>query len=315
MAAFGVPRSHGDDPDRAIAASLALVERVERARRRPGRADRHRNRRGALTAPAEADLSVTGEAVNAAARLQQAAEPGEVLVGERSALAARNAQLGPMEPKQVKGFAEPLRAARAIDVEGPGRSSAGTPFIGRDEDLDLLRLVYRRAARARVPELITITGEAGVGKTRLATELVDALRVEDPSPEVVVGRNPALRARDRLLGARRNHPRCRWRRRRTRTSTRYGPPCADRLAAAGAEDADEIAGVLASAVGGHGVHAGSPAPLVAADGRRPGRAVPPDRRGRRRPLGRRRLPRPDRGVGVPASAMCRSWCSAPPARS
>jgi class 3 adenylate cyclase len=92
MAVFGAPVSHGDDPDRAIAAALAVVERVSRL-------DRDLSVRigietGKVLALADSgDLRVTGEAVNAAARLQQAASPGEVLVGERTARACRRAQL------------------------------------------------------------------------------------------------------------------------------------------------------------------------------------------------------------------------------
>src|SRR5262245_48406974 len=112
MAAFGVPRAHGDDPDRAIEASLALVDRV--AALDDGLSVRIGVETGdVLAAPGEADLSVTGEAVNAAARLQQLAAPGEVLVGERSARAARRVRLSAATSIDAKGFAQPLQASRA----------------------------------------------------------------------------------------------------------------------------------------------------------------------------------------------------------
>ena len=188
MAAFGVPRAYGDDPDRAIAASLEVVDRV--AGLGDGLAVRVGVETGeVLTTGADGDLGVTGEAVNAAARLQQAAAPGEVLVGARAARAARRARVEPRAPVEAKGFSAPLMAARAIAVERNG-DRPSTPFIGREDDLELLRLVYRRAARSRAPELVTITGEAGVGKTRLVQELFGVLRDDEPTPLVLTGSNP-----------------------------------------------------------------------------------------------------------------------------
>ena len=188
MAAFGVPRGHGDDPDRAVAAALALVERVGEL------GDGLQIRVGVetgevLATEAGGDLSITGEAVNAAARLQQASQPGEVLVGDRAARSCRSSELELREPVDAKGFDRPLTAYRALASVAP-QAGSETPFVGRDDDLEMLRLVYRRAARERLPELVTITGEAGVGKTRLARELVELLRAEDPAPRVLIGRNP-----------------------------------------------------------------------------------------------------------------------------
>ncbi len=195
MAVFGVPQAHGDDPDRAVAAALDLAGRVESL-------DRELSVRvgvetgEVLAARPGGDLSVTGEAVNAAARLQQAARPGEVLVGERAARACRAARVVERAPIDAKGFPAPLAAWTALDAQLIGEvadsgNGASTPFLGRDDDLALLELVFRRATRDRVPELVTITGDAGVGKTRLATELFDALRSGDPAPQILVGRNPA----------------------------------------------------------------------------------------------------------------------------
>src|SRR6476661_7456418 len=92
LAVFGVPRAHGDDPDRAVAAALELIDRVEALDE--GLGVRIGVEAGeVLVSDPEGDLSVTGQAVNAAARLQQAAAPGQVLVGERAARACRRAQL------------------------------------------------------------------------------------------------------------------------------------------------------------------------------------------------------------------------------
>jgi class 3 adenylate cyclase len=188
LAVFGVPRTHGDDPDRAVAAALDLAERVGDLD------DKLAVRIGVeagevLAQDGAGDLSVTGDAVNAAARLQQAAEPGEVLVGERAARYCRRAKLEPREAVDAKGMPEPLRAWRALESrrepEGPS-----VPLLGREDDLDLLRLVYRRCVRERVPELLLITGEAGIGKTRLAGELLGELRSDPDPPRILVGRNP-----------------------------------------------------------------------------------------------------------------------------
>jgi class 3 adenylate cyclase len=189
MAAFGVPRAYGDDPDRAVAAALALTERV--AERGDGLAVRIGVEAGEVLAlDRDDDLAVTGDAVNAAARLQQAAAPGEVVVGERASRSCRAATLERRAAVDAKGFPAPLAAWRAVSVAEAPLRAATAPFVGRDDDLELLRLAYRRAARQRIPQLVTITGEAGIGKTRLANELISELACEPEEPEVLLGRNP-----------------------------------------------------------------------------------------------------------------------------
>ena len=188
MAVFGAPISHGDDPDRAVAAGLAVAERVSQL---DGElAVRVGIETGEVLAVAGAgDLRVTGEAVNAAARLQQAAEPGEVLVGERAARACRRARLEANGAVEAKGITGTLGAYRAIAVDSEAEIST-VPLVGRDDDLDMLRLISRRAARERLPQLVTVIGEAGIGKTRLGAELFRELR-SDPDPwRTIVGRSP-----------------------------------------------------------------------------------------------------------------------------
>jgi len=188
MAVFGAPVSHGDDPDRAVAAGLEVAERVSEL---DGElAVRVGIETGEVLAVSGAgDLRVTGEAVNAAARLQQAAEPGEVLVGERAARACRRARLEANGAVEAKGMPGALGAYRAVAVE-PETLQSGVPLVGRDDDLDMLRLISRRAARERLPQLVTVIGEAGIGKTRLGAELFGELR-SDPDPwRTMVGRSP-----------------------------------------------------------------------------------------------------------------------------
>ncbi len=189
MAAFGVPRTHGDDPDRAVAAALALAERI--GERGDGLAVRVGIETGEVLAlDREGDLAVTGETVNAAARMQQAADPGEVVVGERTARTCRSARLEPRDPVAAKGFPEPLESWRALEGTAIPQAAATTPFVGRSDDLELLRLAYRRAVSQRAPQLVTVTGEAGIGKTRLANELLAGLADGQGGPQVLVGHNP-----------------------------------------------------------------------------------------------------------------------------
>ena len=188
MAVFGAPVAHGDDPDRAVAAGLAVADRVAeldgeltvRVGIETGEV---------LSVQGAGDLRVTGEAVNAAARLQQAAEPGEVLVGERAARACRRARLEADGAVEAKGIPGALGAYRAIAVE-PETAQSGVPLIGRDDDLDMLRLIARRAARERLPQLVTVIGEAGIGKTRLGAELFWELRSDSDPWRTMVGRSP-----------------------------------------------------------------------------------------------------------------------------
>ena len=188
MAVFGVPRAHGDDADRAVAAGLQLARQV--AERGDGLAVRIGIETGEVLATQRGgDLAVTGDAVNAAARLQAAAEPGEVLVGERAARSTRLARLERRGPIDAKGFPAPLKVWRALEMATQVRLAA-TPFIGRDDEVELLRMAYRRAVSQRVPELVTVTGEAGIGKTRLASELFAALAKSEPRPRILLGRNP-----------------------------------------------------------------------------------------------------------------------------
>jgi class 3 adenylate cyclase len=251
MAAFGVPRTYGDDPDRALAAALALVTRL--GEREDGLEVRVGVETGEVLALAEGDddLSVTGETVNAAARLQQAAAPGEVVVGERAARAARRARLERRPPVEAEGFPAPLGAWRALAIAEEPVQAATTPFVGRDDDLELLRLAYRRAVRQRSPQLVTVTGEAGIGKTRLANELLAELTADPGQPEVLLGHNPPY-GRGIAFWALGEIVREAAGRGRDASVAAVREGLAERLAGLGADDAAELAGVLAVPLGGDG---------------------------------------------------------------
>jgi predicted ATPase/class 3 adenylate cyclase len=186
MAVFGAPVAHGDDPDRAVAAGLDVTRRVGELE--GGLTVRVGIETGeVLSIPDAGSLRVTGEAVNAAARLQQAAAPGEVLVGQRTARACRRAQLEPNGAVDAKGISRPIAAYRAVDVGGEAAPSS-VPLVGRDDDLEMLKLIARRAARERLPQLVTVIGESGIGKTRLGAEFFAGLRSE--GWRTIVGRSP-----------------------------------------------------------------------------------------------------------------------------
>jgi len=149
---------------------------------------------------------------------------------------------------EAKGFPAPLRAWRA-ESAGTERAGTSVPLVGRDDDMALLELVYRRATRDRVPELVTITGDAGVGKTRLASELMERLASATPAPETLLGRNPpygrgiAFWALGEILRAAAGAG-------AEDSVASVHDALGERLAKLGADDADELAHFLAAALGG-----------------------------------------------------------------
>ncbi|HET7727504.1 MAG TPA: adenylate/guanylate cyclase domain-containing protein [Candidatus Limnocylindrales bacterium] len=187
MAVFGTPRSHDDDALRAVRAGIALVHAVGSLGARLGlEAEGLRLRVGVntgevLVAVEGADAGrVSGDTVNVAARLQTAAPPDGILVGELTALSIADAvELEAAEPLPLKGKREPVRAARAVGLR-PERSRElamgrlRAPLLGRDEDLQRLLDAADRAA-AQGPVRILVVAPPGVGKTRLAAEAAERL--------------------------------------------------------------------------------------------------------------------------------------------
>jgi predicted ATPase len=124
------------------------------------------------------EFYATGDAVNVAARLEQAAAPGEILVGEQTYRLVRDAvQAEAVEPLSLKGKAEAVPAYRlGLVAEGPALVPRfDTPFIGRGAELARLREAFEAALAERIPLLVTVLGPAGIGKTRLAAELTSTL--------------------------------------------------------------------------------------------------------------------------------------------
>jgi class 3 adenylate cyclase/tetratricopeptide (TPR) repeat protein len=166
MAAFGVPLAHEDDAERAVRAALEIVPGVEQLEL----SVRIGVESGEIVVDDGDSTFATGEAVNLAARLQQAAPPGEVLIGPAARrLAASAVEVEDAGAIEIKGRAEPLWAWRAVRAHD-SRRGVSAPFVGREAELALLENALSRAVRDRRAQLVTIFGEPGLGKTRLVTE-------------------------------------------------------------------------------------------------------------------------------------------------
>src|SRR6267143_3678613 len=171
MAAFGVPRAHEDDADRAVRAGLGILEHV----RDLGLEARVGIEAGEVVVDETDSTFATGEAVNVAARLQQAAAPGEILIGEAAhRLTAGRIVVESAGPLELRGFRNPIpvyRALAAHDGQLP-LSKVSVPFVGRLSELDLLENTLARTIRDRRPHVFTVYGEPGVGKSRLIREFL-----------------------------------------------------------------------------------------------------------------------------------------------
>ena len=329
MGVFGAPVAHEDDPERAVRAGLGMQEAMERgerqsreqygvelraagrdqhrrgARRRRRRRlhghRRHRQRRGAAAGrgrPGQrhgrrATYRATGEAIDYE-RLEPLDAEGQGGAGPG-----------------LGGDRRPRRAA----ARGAGR--AQTPLVGREDEPDLLVSLVERVVREERPHLVTVIGQAGVGKSRLLRELMSTLAGVRRSPDDPARPVPALRRRDRLLGARRGPAR---RVRDPSTPTRPTPP--GRSCARGVTRADERARATSPAGRAQrradrdllGIEPPeeldrSPSERPAADargallgralgGRGDGPAPAAGARVRGHPLGRRGHARPDRAPGA-----------------
>ena len=168
MAMFGAPVAHEDDALRACRAAVEMRDAFPEL----GINGRVGVNTGEVVTGTEERLA-TGDAVNVAARLEQAAAPGEVLIGTRTlALVASAVDVEAVDPLTLKGKSKPVAAYRLLAATGMPERRFSTPMIGREQELQRVRDAFAQAAQSRSCQLITVLGSAGVGKSRLATEFL-----------------------------------------------------------------------------------------------------------------------------------------------
>jgi class 3 adenylate cyclase/tetratricopeptide (TPR) repeat protein len=171
MAAFGIPLAHEDDAERAVRAGLGILSHV----REIGLEARVGIESGEVVVDETDSTFATGEAVNIAARLQQAAGAGEILMGEGARrLTDGRIEIADAGPLELRGFRNPIPAFRAVAALDGGQPlpRIAAPFVGRESELDLLQNTLARTTRDRRPHVFTVYGEPGVGKSRLVREFL-----------------------------------------------------------------------------------------------------------------------------------------------
>jgi class 3 adenylate cyclase/tetratricopeptide (TPR) repeat protein len=195
---FGAPIAHEDDPERAVRAALAIRDAVAELNEGDSDLDLHVrigvNTGEALVAlgarPIEGEGMASGDVVNTAARLQAAAPVDGILVGELTYRATAGViEYREADPVTAKGKAEPVvaweplqaRARLGVDVARQARSA----LVGRERELDVLAGALARAREERSPQLVTLVGEPGIGKSRLVLEL---LEIVDRDPDLIFWR-------------------------------------------------------------------------------------------------------------------------------
>jgi predicted ATPase/class 3 adenylate cyclase len=196
MAVFGLPRMHEDDALRAVRATAMMREALEdlNVTLRAQFGVTLENRTGVNTGEVvtgdtgDSQRLATGDTVNVAARLEQAAPAGEVMIGESTYRLVRDAvEVVPVEPLELKGKPEPVPAYRLLSVTAAATSAgpASRPLVGRAREIAALDADFRRSVAGPEGRLVTLFGEAGVGKSRLIDEFVTSL---DDKATVLRGR-------------------------------------------------------------------------------------------------------------------------------
>ncbi|HEY8107290.1 MAG TPA: adenylate/guanylate cyclase domain-containing protein, partial [Gaiellaceae bacterium] len=171
MAVFGVPVTHEDDALRACRAAVEMREALPEL----GVEGRIGVNTGEVLAGTEERLA-TGDAVNVAARLEQAAEPGEVLIGAGTlALAGAAVEVGEERLLDLKGKSEPVAAHPLLAVREAAERSHAARFVGRERELQQLVDAWDVAVAGQRCELVTVVGDPGVGKSRLVAETLDRI--------------------------------------------------------------------------------------------------------------------------------------------
>jgi class 3 adenylate cyclase/tetratricopeptide (TPR) repeat protein len=203
MGVFGAPVAHEDDPERAVRAGLAMQAAMEEVNAEIASdlgfdfALRVGINSGEVLAGRIGEgYTVIGDPVNVAARLQAAADPGTVIVGEVTHRLTRSAiEYVELEPLELKGKSKPVPAWEAVRAVVLGHAAraprSATPLVGRDDEAELLLSLYDRVVSETRAHLVTVIGQAGVGKSRLLRELTARVGMLDPQPAIRVGSCPA----------------------------------------------------------------------------------------------------------------------------
>jgi class 3 adenylate cyclase len=197
MAVFGAPVAHGDDAERAVRAGLRVVHAIDELNRERAAAPLEVraavNTGDAIVAlgsrPEAGEALAMGDVVNTASRLQSSAPSGGLVVGEETYRATRHViRYRELEPVSAKGKRDLVEAWLALEPIGaPAERPATTaPLVGRSRELALLDSVWVRAAAELRPHLVTIVGPTGIGKSRMAAEIVS--RIEATGARSVRGR-------------------------------------------------------------------------------------------------------------------------------
>ena len=172
MAVFGVPQVHEDDALRACRAAVEMRDALPEL----GLQARIGMDTGEVVTGTEERLA-TGDAVNVASRLQHAAQPGEILIGDETfRLVHDTVETEEVEPLELKGKAAPVQAHRLLDVRDAPERVHESAFVGREQELETLRETWRKVLAEERCEVVTVIGNAGVGKSRLTAELVSSVQ-------------------------------------------------------------------------------------------------------------------------------------------
>jgi class 3 adenylate cyclase/tetratricopeptide (TPR) repeat protein len=185
MAVFGIPTSHEDDALRAVRAASEMREAIDEH----GLEARIGVNTGKVVVGGEGETLVTGDAVNVAARLEQAAAAGEILIGAETRVLVRDAVLvEAVEPLTLKGKSKPVEAFRLVELIGDAAPLARhpeTPLVGRERERRRLWRDYEDAVEDRTCRLFTLLGPAGIGKSRLVADFLEQV---GESADVLRGR-------------------------------------------------------------------------------------------------------------------------------
>jgi class 3 adenylate cyclase len=187
VAVYGAPTAHEDDPERAVRAALAARESIAALNDRDDTLDLH-VRVGVATGEAlvaldaraaEGESMVAGDMMNTAARIQSAAPVDGILVGAATHRATERAIVyREHEPVEAKGKSDPVVVWEAVEamgrVSGPGEDDPSSPLVGRENERALLLGAFARVRVERSPQLVTLVGVPGIGKSRLVVELREA---------------------------------------------------------------------------------------------------------------------------------------------